>query len=149
MPRIFIPPGSVREGAVTLPEPEAKRLSRVLRMSAGDAVTLFDGEREYEAVIAAIGPKSAVLRITGEGTRRSEPPLTITLGQGLPKGDKLEWVIQKAVELGVASVVPVILLRSVKRPDAGGMERGLARMRRIATEAAQQSGRFRVPDVPC
>jgi len=149
MPRIFIPHGGITGDTATLPEAEAKRLSRVLRMGPGEHVTLFDGSREYSAVITSINSKSAVLKITASEEKHAEPPIRIAIGQGLPKGEKLEWALQKAVELGVTSFVPVILLRSVKRPDMEGIEKGLARLRRIATEAAQQSGRLVVPDVPC
>lgn len=149
MLRIFIQPGEIIGDAVTLPEAEAKRLLRVLRMNTGDAVTLFDGSKEYSSTITALGTKSATLKITGSSERKSESPLNIVLGQGLPKGDKLEWVVQKAVELGVSAVVPVLMERSIKRPDAKDAARQLERLRKIAIEAAQQSGRLRVPEVPC
>ncbi len=149
MPRIFVQPGEINGDSVTLPETEAKRLSRVLRMDTGDAVTLFDGAKEYHSEITSIGTKSATLKITGSSERNSEPPITIVLGQGLPKGEKLEWVVQKATELGVSAVVPVLMERSIRRPDTKDAARQLERLRKIAVEAAQQSGRMRVPEVPC
>jgi len=149
MPRIFINPGDITGDTVVLPEHEAKRLLRVLRMSPDDNVTLFDGTTEYNSVITHLGTKSATLKITGSSSRNSETPLTTILGQGLPKGEKLEWVVQKAAELGVSSVVPVLMDRSIKRPDANDAEKQIRRLRKIATEAAQQSGRLRVPEVPC
>lgn len=147
MPRIFVPPHCISGGTATLPEAEAKRLMRVLRLGPGDAVTLFDGTKEYTSRIISIGTKSAILEITGTAEKHSEPPVAITLGQGMPKGEKLEWVIQKSVELGVAEVVPVLMGRSVKRPDDTGGGFKHDRLVRIATEAAQQSGRVRVPEV--
>jgi len=149
MPRIFIQPGSITDGTVSLPEPEAKRLYRVLRLRPGDPVQLFDGQMEYHTEITSITAKSAELKILSSCQKPSEPTLDILLGQGYPKGEKLEWVLQKAVELGVSYVVPVVMERSVKRPDLKDIEHKLARLRRIATEAAQQSGRVRVPEVPC
>lgn len=149
MPRIFIQPGDIKGDTVVLPEPEAKRLLRVLRMHTGDTVTLFDGCKEYHSTITALGTKSASLTITGTSDRQSESPISIVLGQGLPKGEKLEWVVQKAVELGVSSVVPVLMERSIRRPDVKDVDKQLQRLRKIATEAAQQSGRLRVPEIPC
>lgn len=147
MPRIFVPPNCITGGTATLPEAEAKRLMRVLRLGPGDAVTLFDGTKEYTSRISSIGTKSAILEITGAAEKDSEPPVAITLGQGMPKGEKLEWVVQKSVELGVSEVVPVVMGRSVKRPDDTGGGFKHDRLVRIATEAAQQSGRVRVPEV--
>ena len=147
MPRIFIQPGYMADGRVTLPPEEARRFFRVLRMGQGDRVDLFDGHKEYRAVILSISPRSAVLEITAENEKTSEPGINIILGQGMPKGDKLEVVVQKSVELGVSEVVPVILERSVKRPDPNDMGGRLSRLKRIATEAAQQSGRVMVPEV--
>jgi 16S rRNA (uracil1498-N3)-methyltransferase len=149
MPRIFIPPEGITHHSAVLPEAEARRLLKVLRMRPGDALTLFDGRAEYEAEITSLTPKSATVKITASVPRKTESHLTIVLGQGFPKSEKFEWVIQKAAELGAASVVPVMMERSVKRPEPGDMEKRLARFRRIATEAAQQSGRLRAPEVPC
>ena len=149
MPRIFINPGDITGDTVVLPEPEAKRLLRVLRMSPADTVTLFDGTIEYNSVITHLGTKSATLKITGTTERKSEPTLTTVLGQGLPKGEKLEWVVQKAVELGVSAVVPVLMERSIRRPDPRDVDKQLQRLRKIAVEASQQSGRLRVPEIPC
>jgi len=149
MPRIFIPQSDIKGDRVTLPEAEAKRLSRVLRMRPGDPVTLFDGSREYHTHIVELTAKAAVLAVVGVSDMLTSPALDITIGQGVPKGEKLEWALQKAVELGVSSFVPVLMERSVKRPDIKGIEKSLTRLRRIATEAAGQSGRVRVPDVPC
>jgi len=148
MPRIFIKPESITDGHATLPEAEARRLFRVLRMRPGDSVTLFDGQCEMAATIVSLNAKSAVLKVGERTGRDSEPPISITLGQGMPKGEKLEWVVQKAVELGVTALTPVVMERSVKRPDAAAAEKALTRLRRIAEEAARQSGRLRPPDIP-
>lgn len=148
MPRIFVPPGEITGELVTLPEAEARRLLKVLRMRAGEPVTLFDGRKEYLSVIVSITVKSAVLRLTGFSERASEPRILTVLGQGTPKGERLEWALQKAVELGVSEFVPVVLERSVKRPDVKDIEGRLKRLRKIAAEAARQSGRVCVPEVP-
>lgn len=149
MPRIFIPPGGITEDVAHLPEAEAKRLLKVLRMRPGDTLTLFDGSKEYHAEIVSLTPKTATVKVTGSLTSRTESPLHIILGQGFPKAEKFEWVIQKAAEIGAAAVIPVLAERTVKRPDPGDMAGRLQRFRKIATEAAQQSGRLKAPDIPC
>ncbi|MBI5189878.1 MAG: 16S rRNA (uracil(1498)-N(3))-methyltransferase [Nitrospirae bacterium] len=148
MPRIFIQPELITADSVTLPEAEARRLARVLRMKPGDSVTLFDGAREYDTAIESISTKSVTLRIVSTTVLQDPVRLKLTLGQGVPKGEKLEWVVQKAVELGVSTVIPVLMERSVRRPDREGAVKAQSRLRRIATEAAQQSGRVSVPEVP-
>lgn len=148
MPRIFVPPEQIKANTAELSEQDAKKLLKVLRLVPGDTVILFDGRKEYLSEIVSIGTKSATLKIISEYRKTTESPIQIYLGQGVPKGEKLEWTVQKAVELGVAHVIPVHMERSVKRPDAAGMENMLKRLRRIAIEAARQSGRIRVPDIP-
>jgi len=147
MPRIFVLPENMSGEKVVLPEAEARRLYKVLRMGVGDTVTLIDGSREYSSRIKAISAKSVTLDILGVSECKSEPSIGITLGQGLPKGEKLEWVLQKAVELGVMSFIPVVMERSVKRPDERDPGKKHARLVKIATEAVQQSGRLCVPEV--
>ena len=148
MPRVYVPPDAVKGDAATLPEPEAKRLLRVLRLGPGDPVTLFDGTREYDSTITSLNAKAVNLKILAYKEKKTEPKIRVTLGQGMPKGEKLEWALQKAVELGVARFVPVVAGRSVKRPDEKGEEKNVARLRKIATEAGRQSGRVSLPDVP-
>lgn len=147
MPRIFVLPENIRGDRVELPEFEAKRLYKVLRMGVGDPVALIDGAREYSSRIVYINSKKVTLEILGASECASEPSIGITLGQGLPKGDKLEWVLQKSVELGVMSFVPVVMERSVKRPEERDAEKKHARLVKIATEAVQQSGRVCGPEV--
>lgn len=130
-------------GEVALDAAARHYLARVLRLSAGDALEVFDGAgRAYEAVL---GPEGASVTI---GVERARPAgVDVTLLQGLPKGDKLELVLQKATELGVARVWPVICERSVSRPDAERRESRAARWRKVAEEAARQCGRADVPRV--
>jgi len=147
MPRIFVLPENIAGNTVELSEQEARRLYKVLRMVVGDPVTLIDGQKEYSSRITSINAKSVRLEILGASECGSEPKIGITLGQGLPKGEKLEWVLQKSVELGVMSFVPVVMDRSVKRPDTTDAVKKHARLIKIATEAVQQSGRVCVPEV--
>jgi len=134
-------------GSLTLPESEARRLHKVLRMRAGDTLSIFDGDAEYSAVIRSITTKSAEIELTDKIERDTEPTIRILLGQGLPKGEKLEWALQKATELGVTGFIPVVLERSVRRPKAESETKTVSRMESIAAEAAAQSGRIRPPEV--
>ncbi len=149
MARIFVEPARVKEDPATLPEDSAKKLLRVLRMKPGDSITLFDGAREYSGIIKSLSQKSAEIAITGSFGNARDPRLHILLGQGSPKAEKLEYVVQKAVELGATEIAPVILERSVKRPDAADAEKKLLRLRKIAVEASRQSGRVSVPEIQC
>ena len=126
---------------------EHHHLTRVLRLRVGDAVALFDGMGGgHHGEVAAIGRDETHVRLTGPDTRPVDPEFSLTLAQAIPHSEKMEWVIQKATELGVGRIVPVVAARSVVRPPGGRWER-LERWRRVAQEAARQSGRRRVPIV--
>jgi 16S rRNA (uracil1498-N3)-methyltransferase len=143
MARLFVPPEQLT-GEHAIVDGEAHRhLTKSLRLRAGDAVTVFDGcGVEIEAVLVAVGAREAQLAL---GTRRSQPPppVAITLLQSVPKGERLELVIQKTTELGVAHIVPVITGRGVMRPGSDRRQR----WETIAREAARQCGRADVPTV--
>jgi 16S rRNA (uracil1498-N3)-methyltransferase len=149
LPRIFVKPESIKNASAILPEDDAKKLFRVLRMKPGDRLTLFDGSSEYSAVIKSLNQKSAEVAITGTLKRESESKLQTLLGQGVPKSGKMEYVAQKAVELGATEILPVLMERSIKRPDIHDAEKNLARLRKVAVEAARQSGRVSVPEISC
>ena len=132
---------------VDLPEQAAHHALKVLRMKAGDTVILFDGRGgEWRAEIVGAGKMArAVLREFND--RASESPLDITLVQGLPSGDKMDWVVEKCVELGVTAIQPIAAKRSVIRLSAERMERRVAHWNAIAAAACEQCGRNRVPVV--
>ncbi len=122
-------------------------LSRVLRLETGDALEVFDGAgRAFAARVVALGKEEATLELGAPVTARA-PTRRITVVQGLPKGDKLELVVQKATELGAAAIVPVVTARSVPKLDAKGAKKKQERWSKIATEAARQCGRSDVPEV--
>ena len=147
-PRIFSP-DTLRTGVThTLAESAAVHVTRVLRLAAGDPITLFDGSgMDYDAVLRIVA-RSGVSVEVGAGRRVDcESRLAVTLLQGVSRGPRMDLVMQKATELGVQIVQPVLTERSVVRLDA---ERGLARLdhwRRIVISACEQCGRSVVPEV--
>jgi len=127
---------------------EHHHLSRVLRLKAGDAVSVFDGAgRGYRGVIGSVGKDSTRVALAELDDRAVEPAFHLTLAQGLPHHDKMDLIIQKTTEVGVGEIVPIVSDRSVIRPGRDGEFRRLERWRRVAREAARQSGRLRIPDV--
>lgn len=142
MPRFFLDFSPAVGETVTLNGADARHIASALRMSAGEAVTLCDGVgTDYACTVEAVQREAVTLRVNAAAPNRTEPSLRVTLYMGLPKSDKLEWVIQKAVELGVFSVVPVMTGRSIVRLDARDAAKKQERWQRIADEAAGQSGR--------
>jgi 16S rRNA (uracil1498-N3)-methyltransferase len=152
MRRIFVAPDQLRaESAVVTLDGEAHHhLSRVLRARPGDSVVVFDGlGAEWQAEVVTVSGKTTTLRL---GERRegvtAAPAVRITLLQALARGEKMDFIIQKTCELGVARVVPVLTGRTVVPARRGAPPDNLARQRRwerIAREAARQSGRADVP----
>lgn len=144
MPR-FLVKETPRHGRATVRGGELRRLRDVLRLGVGDRVEVFDGEgRSWLAEVAGIDATSAELAILGELEGVAESPLRITLAVALPKASKLDWVVEKATELGVATVLPFLCRRAL--PAAPEPER-LARWRRLAEAAARQCGRTRCPAI--
>ena len=135
------------KSSATLNADETRHLRDVLRLTAGDEVYAFDGEgREFRCAIAEVDRTSARLRIIEEVTdASSESPLNLTLAVALLKGEKFDLVVQKATELGVTSLIPVITARAdLKIKSADDAERKTSRWRRIVLEATKQCGRARL-----
>lgn len=149
MPRFFVSKEMIQEGIVTILGEDAHHISRALRMAAGEHVTVCDTEgTDYECVLTDFLPDRVLARVEDSRPSETEPPYVATLYQGLPKGDKLDSVIQKAVECGVSRVIPFESERCVVRIKDGAGERGKnERRNRIAAEAAKQCGRGILPTV--
>ena len=138
---------------VPTPVPERLRVEgpvlhhlRVARVVPGEAMEVFDGRgRAWAAWLESVDEGAAVIRLGDE--RRAATGRSVVLLQGLPKGDKLDWVLQKSTELGVSAVWPVVTARSVARPRPEALAARHARWQRIVEEAARQSGRTDVPEV--
>ncbi len=147
-PRFFCPGPLVPGAVLALPEGAAAHAARVLRLVAGDALTLFDGRGgEYAARIAAVRKSGVDAEVLAFHERECESPLAIRLVQALQAGDKMDLTVQKAVELGVAAIQPVASRRSVVRLDGERAVRRVAHWQGVAASACEQCGRNRVPDV--
>ena len=147
MRRLFVP-FPLRETTVRLTGQLAHRLLRVLRMQVGDAVILFDPQgSEWRATITAIDHDAVALRLDEPLCADREHPIDLWLFQGLAKGEKMDFIVQKATELGVASIVPMLTRRTVVRLDADRAAAKQARWQRIAQSAAEQCGAIKVPQV--
>lgn len=145
MPRFFV---NAIEGEHALIHGEdARHITKSLRMRAGEHAVLCDGEgTDYHCEAVSFG-ETVVFRILRREVSIAEPSVRLRLFQALPKGDKLEWIVQKAVELGVSEIVPVLTKRCIARPEPDAMEKRRARLSRVALEAAKQSGRGRIPEI--
>ncbi|MEB3224069.1 MAG: 16S rRNA (uracil(1498)-N(3))-methyltransferase [Candidatus Sericytochromatia bacterium] len=145
MTRFFVSPAALGAGQVRLTGADAHHATRVLRLGPGDGLTLLDGTgRVVEARVTAIEGREVALAVVSEAHEAPDGP-PITLVQALPKGDKLDWIVQKATELGVAAIRPVAASRCVVRLDADRSQGKLRRWEAIAREAAEQCER---PDLP-
>jgi len=150
--RFYAPPSAFSSGldSVNLASDEARHLRDVLRLKPGDEVYVFDGGgKECQCRVEESQRDSARLKVGGEvEPARPESPLTLTLAIALLKGEKFDLVVQKATELGVSRVVPVITRHAdIRLRDESDAVKRVARWQRIALEAAKQSGRAVVPEV--
>jgi 16S rRNA (uracil1498-N3)-methyltransferase len=146
MRRFFVRPSDIGTHELCLRGDEADHLARVLRLRPGAQVVVFDGcGHEYTTVVERLETAGVVCRILFDVSPPSPPAVTITLGQGLPKTDKFDWVIQKTTELGVSAIAPLITDRVVSRIAEPHRARKVSRWQKLAREACKQSGRATVP----
>jgi 16S rRNA (uracil1498-N3)-methyltransferase len=131
---------------VALTEAALQRLVRVLRLGPGDAVVLFNGDgHDYAARLLAVGKRGGEAEVLERQPARPESPLRITLAQALARGEKMDLVLQKAVELGVDAFAPIVTERTEVRLDAERSERRMQHWRGVVAGACEQSGRARLP----
>ena len=127
---------------------DAVHITKSLRMSVGEVITLCDSKKiEHLCMIERITPDGVLVKVVSENECLNEPTVDVTLFAALTKGDKMETVIQKAVEIGVHSVVPVLTDRCVSRPDSKSAAKKQQRYQKIAYQAAMQSRRGVIPEV--
>lgn len=144
MPRFFVDQ-QPQDGVLTLTGENAHHAGRVLRLRVGEGVTLCDGAgMDFDCTVEAVEKEAVTCRVVSCHAADTEPKQSITLFMALPKGDKMEFIVQKAVELGVSRIVPYLSKNCVSRPDK--TEKKVERWRKIAAEAAKQCGRGRLPE---
>lgn len=148
MHHFFADPSQVAEDTVTITGPDVNHMKNVLRMKPGEALLVSDGTgNDYQCEIERLEADRAVVRICQAFCSQMELPSRIWLFQGLPKADKLEFIIQKAVELGAEAVVPVATKNAVVRLDEKKAQSKRKRWQSIAESAVKQSKRSRIPSV--
>ena len=144
--RVFVEAALEPGVELELPEASSTHLLRVLRLAAGDPLVLFNGDgHDYAAHLVMPGKRSALVRVDARLPAATESPLRITLAQALARGDKMDWVLQKATELGVHALAPVVTERTEVKLDAERGSRRMSHWQGVIASACEQSGRARLP----
>lgn len=147
MPRFFAEKSAVEGNEIIVNGPDARHMGYSLRMKTGNEVIFAREGMEYRCTIAEMTADSVRCRIEEQYPSDCEPTVSVTLYQALPKSDKMELIIRKTTELGISRIVPFISARCVSRPDRRSAESKVSRWRKIAEEAAKQSGRGIIPEI--
>jgi 16S rRNA (uracil1498-N3)-methyltransferase len=148
MARFFVPKKNFQAGHGIVDGQELQHLRRVLRLAPGDRITIFDDAGwEHEALICSLSTERAEVRIIRSYQAQRESALDLTLALGITKGDKMDFVVEKATELGVCRIVPFASAYAVAKLEGGRAEKRAARWHKIALSAAKQSGRTRIPEI--
>ena len=133
-------------GQQQLPEAQAHYIARVLRHVVGDSVQLFDGSGpEYLGTLIEVGKKTVSVELTEQLPGQPDSPLQVHLGQGLSRGERMDWAIQKATELGVAQITPIVSERCEVRLKDERVDKRLAHWQQVASSACEQCGRSTLP----
>ncbi|APV49691.1 16S rRNA (uracil(1498)-N(3))-methyltransferase [Betaproteobacteria bacterium GR16-43] len=147
-PRIFVDVKLGPGAQFSLAADAANHVGKALRLKTGDTITVFDGRGgEYDAVILRMDKEDVDVKTSGFHDVDRDSPVSVGLVQGLPEADKMDWIIQKSVELGVAWIQPIVCDRSVVRLAGDRAARREAHWKRVAVAACEQCGRNRVPEV--
>lgn len=148
MPRFYVPFELIPEHEIALPDATAHHAARALRLSVGDAVTLFNGiGGEWTGTISHIGKREVMVSIAGWHDTERESALRVTLAQGISSGERMDYTLQKAVELGVHAIQPIACARSVVKLSGERADKRLAHWHNLVIAACEQCGRNRVPEV--
>ena len=148
MPRFYCPPPLPQNGSFELPADAAHHASRVLRLREGDAVQIFDGSgNECHGVIAELSGKRVIVGDISTANINRESPLHVTLAQALSSSEKMDWVIQKATELGASEIQPLATERSVARLSSERAEKRVEHWQQVAVAACEQCGRNVLPTI--
>ena len=148
MARFYVPQPRIEQGMLKVEGEEVKHIRKVLRLKKGDEITVFDGlGKEFEGTLVQEGLSSVVIRIQNVYSSKKDSPLEVTLAQSLLKGEKMDYLIQKATELGVKEIIPFLSSRSVPLLERSRRLKRHHRWERIAIEASKQCGRGVVPKI--
>jgi 16S rRNA (uracil1498-N3)-methyltransferase len=152
IPRIFCPELPDEGAGVTLPDGASRHVVKVLRMGTGDALRLFDGRgREHDATIVEAAGRRARVTLLAAREPAAESPLKVSLLQAVGRGERMDLVVQKATELGVRSIVPVLSNRSMVKLEGERADRRRSHWESVAAGACEQCGRAFLPEIaaPC
>lgn len=145
---LFIDKDCIEEKDYLITGSDARHIDKSLRMKIGEEITLCDRKgRQYHTEIRSVEDGGVMVEILEEAPCINEPNVKVTLYQALPKGDKMDLIIQKAVELGVYKIVPVITSRCISRPEGKALLKKRERYQKIAKSAAEQSRRGIIPEI--
>ncbi len=148
MPRFYVPNPSIQDGLLKIEGEEVKHIRKVLRLKAGDQIVVFDGVgKEYQGTILEEKLSSVLVKVQNIFLPQKDSPLEVTLAQSLLKGGKMDFLIQKATELGVKEIIPFLSSRSVPLLERSRKAERHRRWERIAVEASKQCGRGVVPKI--
>ena len=148
IPRIFTNSPLAVGSQCQLDDNAANHVGRVLRMQAGQALLLFNGDgHDYHATITEAGKKHVLVAVTEAAGNETESPLRVVLAQTLSKGDRMDYAVQKAVEMGVSEIVPLTTERCDVKLKGDREDKRLRHWQQVAISAAEQCGRARVPDI--
>lgn len=148
MQRYFIDEGQVTQTKATISGDDFHHLKRVMRAKLGQKIIVcLPNHKAYESEIIDIGETVITVAMISELNQRVELPVEVTLIQGLPKGDKLEYIVQKSTELGVSHIIPWSAKRSIVKLDVKKSSKKVERWQKIAKEAAEQAHRITVPTI--
>lgn len=146
--RIYVPGPLDARGRLLLPSRQSHHVARVLRLGAGDALVLFDGDgSEHAAVVEGVAGDGVTVSMTGHRRVERESSLEIVLGQALSSGERMDYTVQKAVELGVGAIRPLAARRSVVRLSAERAAGRVSHWQSVAIAACEQCGRNRIPQI--
>ena len=146
--RVFVDLPLAHGARVVLPESAGAHLVRVLRLHDGDACVMFNGDgHDYDARLLSAGKRGVEAEVHAIRVVDNESPLRLVLLQGIARGEKMDLILQKATELGVAAIVPVFADRTEVRLDGERLEKRTAHWRSVVASACEQSGRARIPEL--
>jgi 16S rRNA (uracil1498-N3)-methyltransferase len=146
IPRVHVAQPLQSGHDVLLPEQAGEHIARVLRLERGHPLILFNGDGcEYDATLASLARRAVSAEVVAVRTVDRESPLPLTLAQGIARGEKMDWILQKATELGIARIVPIVTERTEVKLDEERAERRMLHWTQVIAGACEQSGRARLP----